>query len=83
MPDGHADPYLTATPDRSIANGTDNPLVCDEHGELITSSRLASPRRRPPPTRRARVRAGPIPLPVNDALAPTRHTERETIRWRA
>jgi putative transposase len=45
VPDGHAYQYLTATLDLSIANGTDNLLVCDEHGELITTTRLASPRR--------------------------------------
>ena len=45
VPDGHAYQYLTATLDLSIAKGTDNLLVCDEHGELITSTRLAGPRR--------------------------------------
>jgi putative transposase len=45
MPDGHAYQYLTATLDLAIASGSDNLLVCDEHGELIASSRLASPRR--------------------------------------
>lgn len=45
VPDGHAYQYLTATLDLSIANGTDNLLVCDEHGELITTTRLAGPRR--------------------------------------
>ena len=45
VPDGHAYQYLTATLDLSIANDTDNLLVCDEHGELITTTRLASPRR--------------------------------------
>jgi putative transposase len=45
MPDGHAYQYLTATLDLSIAKGTDNLLVSDEHGELIATSRLAGPRR--------------------------------------
>jgi len=45
VPDGHAYQYLTATLDLSIAKGTDNLLVCDEHGELITATRLAGPRR--------------------------------------
>lgn len=45
LPDGHAYQYLTATLDLSIANGTDNLLVCDEHGELITTTHLAGPRR--------------------------------------
>lgn len=43
IPDGHA--YLTATLDLSIAPAHDNLLVCDEHGELITNTRLNSPRR--------------------------------------
>jgi len=45
MPDGHAYQYVTAALDLSIAAGHDNLLVNDEHGELITTSRLASPRR--------------------------------------
>ena len=45
MPDGHAYQYVTATLDLSIAKGTDNLLVCDEHGELITTTRLTGPRR--------------------------------------
>jgi len=45
VPDGHAYQYLTATLDLSIAKGTDNLLISDDHGELITSSRLAGPRR--------------------------------------
>jgi putative transposase len=45
MPDGHAYRYLTATLDLSIEPGHDNLLVSDEHGELITATRLARPRR--------------------------------------
>jgi len=45
MPDGHAYQYVTATLDLSIAKDTDNLLVCDEQGELITATRLARPRR--------------------------------------
>jgi putative transposase len=45
VPDGHAYQYLTATLDLSIANGTDNLLISDEHGELVTTTRLAGPRR--------------------------------------
>jgi len=45
VPDGHAYQYLTATLDMAIAPGNDNLLVCDEHGELIATSRLNGPRR--------------------------------------
>ena len=45
VPDGHAYQYLTATLDLAIETGQDNLLVCDEHGELITATRLNSPRR--------------------------------------
>jgi putative transposase len=45
IPDGHAYQYLTATLDLSIAPAHDNLLVCDEQGELITTTRLNSPRR--------------------------------------
>ena len=45
IPDGHAYQYLTATLDLSIAPAHDNLLVCDEHGELITTTRLNTPRR--------------------------------------
>jgi hypothetical protein len=45
VPDGHAYQYLTATLVLSIAKGTDNLLVCNEHGELITTTLLAGPRR--------------------------------------
>ena len=45
IPDGHAYQYLTATLDLSIGPAHDNLLVCDEHGELITTTRLNSPRR--------------------------------------
>ena len=45
VPDGHAYQYLTATLDLAIETGQDNLLVCDEHGQLITATRLTSPRR--------------------------------------
>jgi putative transposase len=45
VPDGHAYQYVTAAVDLAIAPGNDNRLVCDEHGELIASSRPAGPRR--------------------------------------
>jgi hypothetical protein len=45
IPDGHVYQYLTATLDLSITPAHDNLLVCDEHGELITTTRLSSPRR--------------------------------------
>jgi putative transposase len=45
VPDGHAYQYVTAILDLAIATDNDNLLVCDEHGELITTSRLAGPRR--------------------------------------
>jgi putative transposase len=45
MPDGHAYQYVTAALDLAIEPGQNNLLVCDEHGELITTSRLAGPRR--------------------------------------
>jgi transposase len=44
VPDTSAYQYLTATLDLAIDRDRDNVLVCDEHGELITSARL----RRPP-----------------------------------
>jgi len=45
VPDGHAYQYLTATLDLAIDAGQDNLLVCDDQGELITTTRLNSPRR--------------------------------------
>jgi putative transposase len=45
IPDGHAYQYLTATLDLAIEAGHDNLLACDEHGKLVTSTRLNSPRR--------------------------------------
>jgi len=45
VPDGHAYRYLTATLDLAIEPGHDNLLVSDEHGELITATRLPRPRR--------------------------------------
>jgi len=45
VPDGHAYRYLTATLDLAIEPEHDNLLVSDEHGELITATRLARPRR--------------------------------------
>jgi hypothetical protein len=53
VPDGHAYQYVTATLDLARASATDNLLVCDEHGELIATSRLASPAP-DTPARRAR-----------------------------
>lgn len=45
VPDGRAYQYVTATLDLSIAPDHNNLLVCDEHGELVTTARLAGPRR--------------------------------------
>ena len=53
VPDGHAYQYVTAALDLSIATGSDNLRVCDEHGELIATSRLTSPAP-DTPARRAR-----------------------------
>ena len=60
MPDGHAYQYVTAALDLSIATGADNLLVCDEHGELITTTRLTSPAPHTP-ARRARRAAAAVP----------------------
>ena len=43
MPDGNAYRYLTATLDFSLPE-PHNLLISDEHGELITTTRLARPR---------------------------------------
>ncbi len=45
VPDGHAYQYVTARLDLAITPGHDNLLVSDDNGELITTTRLASPRR--------------------------------------
>lgn len=50
IPDGHAYQCLTATLDLAIEAGNDNLLVCDEHGELITTTLLNSPPMTPHPT---------------------------------
>ena len=43
MPDGTAYRYLTATLDFSLPE-PHNLLISDDHGELITTTRLARPR---------------------------------------
>ncbi len=43
VPDTSAYQYLTATLDLAIGPDRDNLLVCDEHGELVTSARLRRP----------------------------------------
>ena len=73
MPDGHAYQYLTAALDLSIATGADNLLVCDEHGELITSTHLTSPAPHTP-ARRARRVAGAPPRPPGSAPRQPRDT---------
>jgi hypothetical protein len=45
IPDGHAYQYLTATLDLAIEAGHNNLLICDQHDELVTTTRLHSPRR--------------------------------------
>jgi transposase InsO family protein len=45
IPDGHAYQYLTATLDLAIEADHNNLLICDQHGELVTTTRLHSPRR--------------------------------------
>jgi putative transposase len=73
VPDGHAYQYLTAALDLSIAEDTDNLLVCDEHGQLITSTRLASPAPHTP-ARRARRAAAAPPRPPGSPPRPPRDT---------
>ncbi len=45
MPDGSAYQYVTATLDLSLTEG-ENLLVSDTDGELLTTGRLTTPRRR-------------------------------------
>jgi hypothetical protein len=45
IPDGHAYQYLTATLDLAIEADHNNLLIYDQHGELVTTTRLHSPRR--------------------------------------
>jgi putative transposase len=73
MPDGHAYQYVTAALDLAIATGADNLLVCDEHGELITSTRLSSPAPQTP-ARRARRAAAAPPRPPGSTPQPPRDT---------
>jgi putative transposase len=45
MPDGSAYRYVTATLDLALPAGEHNLLVCDDHGELLTTGRLSTPAR--------------------------------------
>jgi transposase InsO family protein len=45
MPDGSAYQYVTATLDLALAAGEHNLLVCNDHGELLTTARLPTPAR--------------------------------------
>jgi hypothetical protein len=45
MPDGNAYQYVTATFDLALPAGKDNLLICDDHGELLTTGRLPTPGR--------------------------------------
>lgn len=45
MPDGSAYQYVTATLDLALPTGEHNLLVCDDHGELLTTGRLSTPAR--------------------------------------
>jgi putative transposase len=73
VPDGRAYQYLTATLDLALASDTDNLLICDEHGELITSTRLSTPAPHTP-ARRARRAAAAPPRPPGSAPRQPRAT---------
>ena len=45
MPDGSAYQYVTATLDLALSADKHNLLVCDDHGELLTTGRLSTPAR--------------------------------------
>jgi putative transposase len=45
MPDGTAYQYVTAALDLALTDQEHNLLVCDDHGELLTSARLSTPGR--------------------------------------
>jgi putative transposase len=45
MPDGTAYQYVTAALDLALTDQDHNLLVCDDHGELLTSARLPTPGR--------------------------------------
>jgi putative transposase len=45
MPDGSAYQYVTATLDLALPAREHNLLVCDDHGELLTTGRLTTPAR--------------------------------------
>jgi putative transposase len=45
MPDGSAYQYVTATLELALPADKHNLLVCDDHGELLTTGRLATPAR--------------------------------------
>jgi putative transposase len=45
MPDGSAYQYVTATLDLALPADKHNLLVCDDHGELLTTGRLSTPAR--------------------------------------
>jgi putative transposase len=45
MPDGTAYQYVTAALDLALADPDHNLLICDDHGQLLTSTRLPTPGR--------------------------------------
>lgn len=45
MPEGSAYQYVTATLDLALPADQHNLLICDDHGELLTTGRLTTPRR--------------------------------------
>jgi putative transposase len=77
VPDGRAYQYLTATLDLALASGADNLLICDEHGELITTTRLTSPAPHTPARRARRAAAAPPRPPGSTPRQPRATTTRK------